>query len=113
MHSPSAAAHISHAVIATYAAAAVRGVAGVRGVADGHLGLIDRRAEPDRPPRGVRVTSDGERIALELHLVAEWGANLPVMAAAVQEAVRAHLAAMIELEVGEVAVIVDDVAGPG
>jgi uncharacterized alkaline shock family protein YloU len=113
VHSPSAAAHISHAVIATYAAAAVRDVPGVHGIADGHLGPIERRSDSDRPPRGVRVSSDGERIGLELHLVAEWGTHLPELAAAVEQAVRRHLEAMIELRVSDVAVIVDDVVGPG
>ncbi len=112
VHSPSVSAHISHAVIATYAAAATREVAGVRGIPDGHLGLLERRAEPDRAPRGVRVQSDGGRVALEVHLVAEWGASLPDVAADVQRAVRDYLAAMIELEVEEVAVVVDDVAAP-
>ena len=74
---------------------------------------LERRADPDRPPRGVRVSSDGERIGLELHLVAEWGTHLPEMAAAVEQAVRTHLEAMIELRVSDVAVIVDDVVGPG
>jgi uncharacterized alkaline shock family protein YloU len=103
-------AHISHAVIATYAAAAAREVAGVRGISDGHLGLLERRAEPDRAPRGVRVLADGEHIGLELHLVAEWGAMLPDVAAAVQAAVREYLSAMIDLDVRDVAVVIDDVA---
>jgi uncharacterized alkaline shock family protein YloU len=110
VHSPSVSAHISHAVIATYAAAAAREVAGVRGVSDGHLGLLERRAEPDRAPRGVRVLADGDEVALELHVVAEWGARLPDVAAAVQKAVREYLAAMIELDVRQVAVVIDDVA---
>ena len=110
VHSPSVSAHISHAVIATYAAAAAREVAGVRGISDGHLGLLERRAEPDRAPRGVRVLADGEHIGLELHLVAEWGAMLPDVAAAVQAAVREYLSAMIDLDVRDVAVVIDDVA---
>jgi uncharacterized alkaline shock family protein YloU len=110
VHSPSVSAHISHAVIATYAAAAAREVAGVRGISDGHLGLLERRAEPDRAPRGVRVLADGDDIALELHVVAEWGARLPDVAAALQRSVREYLAAMIELDVRQVAVVIDDVA---
>ncbi len=110
VHSPSVSAHISHAVIATYAAAAAREVPGVRGISDGHLGRLERRAEPDRAPRGVRVLADGDEIALELHVVAQWGARLPDVAAALQSAVRDYLAAMIELEVRQVAVVIDDVA---
>jgi uncharacterized alkaline shock family protein YloU len=110
VHSPSVSAHISHAVIATYAASAAREVPGVRGISDGHLGLLERRAEPDRAPRGVRVLADGDHIALELHVVAEWGAILPDVAAAVQAAVREYLSAMIDLDVRDVAVVIDDVA---
>ena len=111
VHSPSVSAHISHAVIATYAAAAAREVAGVRGIADGHLGLLERRADPDRAPRGVRVVSAGDdAVALELHVVAEWGSRLPDVASAVQSAVRDYLASMIELDVRDVAVMIDDVA---
>jgi uncharacterized alkaline shock family protein YloU len=112
VHSPSVSAHISHAVIATYAAAAARDVAGVRGIPDGHLGLLERRAEPDRAPRGVRVLAEGDRLTLEVHVVAEWGSLLPEVAAEVQRAVRDYLAAMIELDVEEVTVVVDDVAAP-
>jgi uncharacterized alkaline shock family protein YloU len=110
VHSPSVSAHISHAVIATYAAAAAREVPGVRGISDGHLGLLERRAEPDRAPRGVRVVADGDEIGLELHVVAEWGACLPDVAAALETAVRGHLAAMTELDVRDVTVVIDDVA---
>jgi uncharacterized alkaline shock family protein YloU len=58
------------------------------------------------------VQTDGERVALEVHVVAEWGSSLPDVAADVQRAVREYLTAMIELEVEEVAVVVDDVAAP-
>jgi len=60
----------------------------------------------------VQLQSDGGALALELHVVAGWGVSLPGVAAAVQAAVREHLAAMTELEVGDVTVVVDDVAGP-
>jgi uncharacterized alkaline shock family protein YloU len=114
VHSPSVSAHISHAVIATYAAAAAREVPGVRGIADGHLGLLERRSEPDRAPRGVRVVSAGDdAIGVELHVVAEWGASLPEVAAMLQSAVRGYLSAMIELDVRDVSVVIDDVAPAG
>ena len=112
VHSPAMSAHISHAVIATYAAAAARGVAGVHEISDGHLVRPERPPEPDRAPRGVRVQSDGGRLASRAARDRRLGVSLPGMAAAVQAAVREHLAAMIELEVVDVTVVVDDVAGP-
>ena len=55
VHSASASAHISHAVIATYSAAAAVDVDGVAGIAGGPLGASD----PERAPKGVRVSGDG------------------------------------------------------
>jgi uncharacterized alkaline shock family protein YloU len=108
VHSASASAHISHAVIATYAAAAAVDVDGVAGIAGGPLGAID----PERAPKGVRVSGDGVRVDLELHLITAWGAHIPTVARDVARQVRAYLASMIDLRPGEVAVVVDDVAPP-
>ncbi len=60
----------------------------------------------------MKVISDGDRIRVELRLVAEWGTLLPDLAARVQEAVRTSLVAMTELNVGEVTVVIDDVEVP-
>src|SRR6476469_2607029 len=49
IHSAAASAHISHAVIATYAAAAAIEVAGVHAIAGAQPGGVD----PDRVPKGV------------------------------------------------------------
>ena len=113
VHSPSASAHISHAVIATYAAAAAREVDGVAGISDGLLGGLDRRISEERPPRGVKVSFDGDRIKVELRLVAEWGTLLPDLATRVREAVRSSLIATTALDVGDdVSVVIDDVQSP-
>ena len=55
VHSATASAHISHAVIATYAAAAAVEVAGVRGHLGRHSTPPERRIDPERAPKGVRV----------------------------------------------------------
>ena len=75
--SKTASAHISHAVIATYAAAAALEVPGVRGIWAGHSAPPEREIDPERAPKGVRVNGDGQRVDLELHLVTEWGASIP------------------------------------
>ncbi len=113
VHSPSASAHISHAVIATYAAAAAREVDGVAGISDGLRGGLERRTDEERPPRGLRVTSDNGRVRIELRLIAEWGVLLPALAEQVQRAVHDHLVAMTDLDVGEVVVVIDDVLPAG
>ena len=79
----------------------------------GSSGGLDRRISEERPPRGLKVSSDGNRIKVELRLVAEWGTLLPALAENVQRAVRTSLIAMTELDVGEVTVVVEDVAPPG
>jgi uncharacterized alkaline shock family protein YloU len=105
IHSASASAHISHAVIATYAAAAALEVAGVHAVAGGQAGGID----PDRVPKGVRISSDGDGLAVELHLVTEWGAAIPRVAGEVDRHVREYLGSMIDIEPASVSIVVDDV----
>jgi uncharacterized alkaline shock family protein YloU len=106
------AAHISHAVIATYAAAAVQDVAGVRGLVGGHFGPLERRTDPDRAQKGVRVSAAGDGVDVELHVVTEWGAAIPAVAAEIDQQVRAYLGSMIDLEPRTVSVLVDDVAPP-
>ena len=59
---------------------------------------------------GVRVASAGDAVDLELHLVTEWGASIPTVAAGVERSVRTYLASMVDLDVRTVAVVVDDVA---
>jgi uncharacterized alkaline shock family protein YloU len=108
VHSAGVSAHISHAVIAAYAAAAAREVAGVHALTGGHLGRLERRGDPDR--MGVRVASAGDAVDLELHLVTEWGASIPTVAAGVERSVRTYLASMVDLDVRTVSVVVDDVA---
>ncbi|MDX6551543.1 MAG: Asp23 family, cell envelope-related function [Gaiellales bacterium] len=105
--SAAASAHISHAVIAAYAAAAAVEVEGVHGVAGTGAGGLD----PERAPKGVRVTSDGDGVGLELHLVVDWGASIPRVAADVVSHVREYLLSMIDLSPSSVLVVVDDVAG--
>jgi uncharacterized alkaline shock family protein YloU len=111
VHSAGVSAHISHAVIAAYAAAAAREVAGVHALTGGHLARLERRGDPDR--LGVRVASAGEAVDLELHLVTDWGASIPAVAAGVERSVRTYLASMVDLDVRTVSVVVDDVAAAG
>jgi uncharacterized alkaline shock family protein YloU len=112
VHSEAASAHISHAVIATYAAAAAGEVPGVRGIAGSHFGPLERRIDPERAPRGVRVIADEGRVGLELHLVTEWGASIPRVAGEVERQVREYLASMVDLDVADIAVVIDDIAAP-
>jgi uncharacterized alkaline shock family protein YloU len=108
VHSAAASAHISHAVIAAYAAAAAVEVSGVHAITGAERGTVD----PERAPKGVRVVAEGDGVGLELHLVTDWGASIPKVAGEVSRRVRDYLSSMIELEPSSVSVVVDDVAPP-
>ena len=89
-------ASISTEILARYAADAACDVEGVRRL---------------HGRRGVRIAGDGAAVRVELHLVADWGASLPVVGATVQSRVREYLVRMADLRPTAVDVVVDDV-GP-
>jgi uncharacterized alkaline shock family protein YloU len=92
-------ASISADILARYAADAAREVEGVHGVAASHL--------PGR--HGVRVEGKNGAVTIELHLVAEWGASIPILGARVQAHVREYLASMADVDPASVDVVVDAV----
>ena len=96
-------AQVSTDVVGRYAADAAREVPGVTRVVEGQL--------PARG-RGVRVSCDGHKQRVELHLAVEWGASIPEVGLAVQERVRAYLASMVDLELDAVDVVIDEIDGP-
>src|SRR4051812_43880035 len=104
-------AHISHAVIATYAADAAQEVPGVHALLGGHFGSLDRRTDPERAAKAVRVTSRDDGVGLGIHLIVEWEAPIPEVAAAVGEQVRRYLHEMVDLD-ADVTVYVDGIAPP-
>ena len=85
---------ISPDVLARYAADAAREVRGVHG-------LVGRND-------GVKVARDDERVAVELHLALDWGANAATVGAAVQAHVADCLARMADVRPDAVDVIVDE-----
>src|SRR4051794_16917275 len=107
--SPKVHAHISHAVIATYAADAAQEVAGVHALLGGHFGSLDRRTDPERAAKAVRVSPREDGVSLAIHLVVEWDVSIPDVAAAVSDQVCRYLREMVDLD-AEVTVYVDGVA---
>ena len=53
--------------------------------------------------------TDGERARIELHLAVEWGLSIPDVGRAVQTRVRSYLGSMVDLELGEVDVVIDEI----
>jgi uncharacterized alkaline shock family protein YloU len=95
-------ARISPDVLASYAADAAAEVAGVRSLAESPL--------PGR--KGVRVTTQGDSVEIELQLAVEWGASLPELGRGVQTGVREYLARMVDVEPAAVDVVVARNAPP-
>ena len=81
---------ISSEVLARYAADAAAEVPGVH----------------TRQKRGARVSGAG----LEVHVVVDYGANVPEVASEVQARVLEYLAQMADVRPASVHVVVDDVA---
>lgn len=88
---------ISPEVLARYAADAALEVPGVRAVVEG-------------PRHRQRVRVAGREV--EVHLRVDWGANVPEVAAEVQERVGDYLERMTDVRPEAVHVVVDDVARP-
>ena len=101
-------AHISHEVIATYAADAVRDVPGVTGLASASL--------PQRltTREGVRVIAreeaGGGAIDLDLHVLLAPGASCRDLGRQIGRAVRSYLGTMTDLRVGRVRCFVEGIA---
>jgi uncharacterized alkaline shock family protein YloU len=95
-------ASISADVLARYAADAALEVEGVRGLVGSHL--------PRHRPVRIATGDDG-RVAVELHLVLEWGAAFGPVGSEVQGRVAEYLARMADLRPARVDVVVDEV-GP-
>jgi uncharacterized alkaline shock family protein YloU len=92
-------ASISTDILASYAADAACEVAGVRGLVEGRL----------PPQRAVRVTEEGGRFSVELHVSVDWGVSIPDAGRAVQDRVRTYLARMADVEPAVVDVVVDEI----
>ena len=75
-------------------------------------GLLLRRccvdSKESKHRRGAKVAGDG----VEVHVVVDYGANIPAVAAEVQQRVAAYLERMADLRPADVTVVVDDVQRP-
>jgi uncharacterized alkaline shock family protein YloU len=91
---------ISSEILASYAGDAAREVPGVRGLVESTL----------HRHRGVRVTSEGGRVSIELHLEVDWDASIPELGRGVQRRVREYLARMTDVDLVSVDVTIDEIA---
>jgi uncharacterized alkaline shock family protein YloU len=93
---------ISADILSSYAADAALGIEGVRSVVEG-----------SRPRhQGVKVVTDDDAVAVEIHLSVDWGLSVPEVGARVQMRVAEYLATMADLTPATVDVIVDEIGPP-
>lgn len=98
------------AVIASLAASEVAGVAGMGG--GGLAGSVSEMLGKKNLTKGVKVQVGDKQVAVDLFIIVEHGARIPVVARNVQENVRNAIANMTGLEVVEANVHVQGVFFP-
>lgn len=97
------------AVMASLAATGVSGVAGMSGgVADGFAQLLGKKSLS----KGVKITKDGDKLALDLSVVVEYGTKIPDVSWEVQDKVKNEIETMTGLLVSAVNVSVDGINVP-
>jgi len=103
---------LSFEVVATYVADAVRsspGIVSLHGSA--WQGLPGMKRESTT--RGVVVHEDTPgNIDVEVHVRVAWGVAIPELARRVEEAVRARVKALLDLDLGGVTLFIDEIDGP-
>lgn len=92
-------ARISNDILARYAADAALEVPGVRGLVESTL----------HRHQGVRISGDGDQLAVEVHLEVEWGASIPAIGRHVQRRVDDCLRGMADARPASIDVVVDAV----
>lgn len=92
---------ISPDVLGRYAADAAREVEGVQGLVESRL----------HRHKGVRVSGERGRVAIELHLEVGRGASIPAVGREVQRRVADYLARMTDVRPVSVDVVVDEIGG--
>jgi uncharacterized alkaline shock family protein YloU len=103
---------VSHEVVATYVADAARSV---HGVVDLHAspwkGLSSRVRETHTGGVLIREPQPGT-VDVEIHARVAWGVVIPELARQVEDAVRSRVNGLLNLDLGNVTLFVDEIAGP-
>ena len=75
----------------------------------GVVGMAGRKWLPERPTQGIQISRDGEAVAIDLHVVVEYGLNLAEVASTVRNRVAYEVNRLTGLPVNTVEVHIDDV----
>jgi len=105
-------ATVSHAVVATYVADAARSVKEVVALRSSPWRSISPWSR-DAGPAGVVVReTDSGLLDVGVHVCLAWGSVIPEVAAKVEQAVREHVRALLDMELGAITLFVDDITDP-
>ncbi len=104
---------VADSVVATYVAEAVRTLPGVVELHGSAWQEMSERVRVDVPTKGiaVRAITPGV-IEIDAHVRVAWGARIPGLAHAFQEAVRTNMRSLLDLEVRRATLFVDEIAPP-
>ena len=112
LHSERGRTRVAASVVAEIAARAARSIRSVHAVVTGDpLNTVRERAPG--PLFGVGVEVNGRRVAVQLHLVLEYGPSIPAVTSEVREAIVRRVEALTGLEIVGVDINVDDLYVPG
>ncbi len=100
---------ISPGVIAQIVAHTTARCYGVVGMAGGPKARVGRFLPRSRATQGIAVSGNGDGIALDLHVVVEYGLNLTEVAATIRSQVQYEVERLTGLPVSSVDVHIQDV----
>ncbi len=104
---------IHNSVIAGIARIAALGVVGVNELSSGFVeGIATALGTRKSMERGIRVNIDGETVAIEVHLIVNYGVRIPTVAWQVQNEVRRAVEQMTGKTVRDIKVLVQGVKLP-
>jgi len=103
---------VSHEVIASYVADAARSVHGIVDLHASHWRMLSSRTRETRSGGVVIRDRENGPVDVEIHARVAWGSVIPELAGLVEKAVRERLAALLNIELDDVILFVDEIAGP-
>lgn len=101
---------ISDEVIMTIASKMTLETKGVAALSQGVVGGIAERLGRKNPGKGIRVEQKEDETNVDISVIMEFGARIPEVATAVQEAVKHELEELTGLHIGKVNVHVEGVS---
>jgi len=103
---------LSDEVVASIAGIAATEVEGVASLAGGLVGGLSEMLGGKAGGHGVRVTLGTREVAIDVHLIVDYGVRIPALAEKVQQQVKQAVESMTSLRVVEVNVHVQGIRTP-